>query len=173
MASLSWCRAPIWSPWPDFCFLSDNWVPYVGHPLWREAGSVIYLYNCFWILPEQKVKAKVMLWLTVSQSVSQYVLVSNSLWNLWADIIFCLKVAVLSLWGALSHERSGLSPARAKSKSKSHYDQQSVGESVLMSGAHLRPVTNFSFSLRLSFRKLLFVIFVALSLTRGRVCNLL
>jgi hypothetical protein len=44
------------------------------------------------------------------RSVSQYVLVSNSIWNLWTDIIFCLKVAVLSLWGALSDERSGLSP---------------------------------------------------------------
>jgi hypothetical protein len=43
------------------------------------------------------------------RSVSQYVLVSSSLWNLWPDIIFCLKVAVLSLWGALSDERSGLS----------------------------------------------------------------
>jgi hypothetical protein len=31
-------------------------------------------------------------------------------WNLWPDIIFCPKVAVLSLWGALSDERLGLSP---------------------------------------------------------------
>jgi hypothetical protein len=44
------------------------------------------------------------------QSVSQYVLVSSPLWNLWPDVVFCLKVAVLSLWGALSDERSGLSP---------------------------------------------------------------
>jgi hypothetical protein len=53
-----------------------------------------------------KVKIKVML----RQTISQYVLVSSSLWNLWPDIIFCLKVAVLSLWGAPSDERSGLSP---------------------------------------------------------------
>jgi hypothetical protein len=26
---------------------------YMGHPLWREDGSVIYLYNCFSALPEQ------------------------------------------------------------------------------------------------------------------------
>jgi hypothetical protein len=45
---------------------------------------------------------------SVSQSVSQYVLVSSPLWNLRLDIIFCLKVAVLSPWGALSDERSGL-----------------------------------------------------------------
>jgi hypothetical protein len=25
----------------------------LGHPLWREDGSVIYSYNCFWALPEQ------------------------------------------------------------------------------------------------------------------------
>jgi hypothetical protein len=43
-------------------------------------------------------KVKVMLRLMVSQ----YVLVSSPLWNLWPDIIFCLKVAVLSLWGTLS-----------------------------------------------------------------------
>jgi hypothetical protein len=24
-----------------------------GHPLWREAGSLIYSYSCFWALPEQ------------------------------------------------------------------------------------------------------------------------
>jgi hypothetical protein len=166
--------------------------------------------------------------------VSQYVLVSSSLWNPWPYIIFCLKVAVLSLWGALSDERSGLSPvnhcqqylihcqnvisftfymphmfylyaiytrplsAQAqyssshyngsldtwtvlrlaaskfkpllfsvlvfalpyiadKSKSKSHYERQSVGQSVLVSSAHLGPATNFSISLRISFRQLLFV----------------
>jgi hypothetical protein len=46
-------------------------------------------------------------------------------------------------------------------------------QSVLVSGAHLGPATNFTFSLRFSFRQLLFVIFVAPSLTRGRVCNLM
>jgi hypothetical protein len=44
-----------------------------------------------------------------------------------------------------------------KSKPKSHYGQQSVGQSVLVSGAHLGPATNFSFSLGFSFRQLLFV----------------
>jgi hypothetical protein len=38
-----------------------------------------------------------------------------------------------------------------KSKSKSHYDRQSVGQSVLVSGAHLGPATNFSFSLSFFF----------------------
>jgi hypothetical protein len=47
---------------------------------------------------------------TYGRSVSQYVLVSSSLWNLWPDIIFCLKVVVLSQWGPISEERPGLSP---------------------------------------------------------------
>jgi hypothetical protein len=51
---------------------------------------------------KRQVKVKAMLRLTV--------LVSSSLWNLCPDIIFCVKVAVLSLWGALYDERSGLSP---------------------------------------------------------------
>jgi hypothetical protein len=51
-ASLSWCL--IWSPWPDFCFLSDKCgFLDVGRTLWREDGSVIYSYKCSWALPEQ------------------------------------------------------------------------------------------------------------------------
>jgi hypothetical protein len=42
-------------------------------------------------------------------SVSPYVLVSSPSWNLGPDIAYYLKVAVLSLWGALSDERSSLS----------------------------------------------------------------
>jgi hypothetical protein len=40
-------------PMTRFCFLSDDCgFLDVWHPLWREDGSVIYLYNCFWALPE-------------------------------------------------------------------------------------------------------------------------
>jgi hypothetical protein len=49
------------------------------------------------------------------------------------------------------------SKSKSKSKSKSHYDRQSVCQSVLVSGAHLGPTTNFSISLRFSCRQLLFV----------------
>jgi hypothetical protein len=48
--------------------------------------------------------------------------------------------------------------SKSKSKLKSHYDRQSVGQSVLVLGAHLGPATNFSFSLRFYFIQLLFVI---------------
>jgi hypothetical protein len=44
---------------------------------------------------------------TDGQSVSQYVFVSSPLWDLRPDITSCLKVAVLSLWGALSDETTG------------------------------------------------------------------
>jgi hypothetical protein len=47
--------------------------------------------------------------------------------------------------------------ARWKFKSESHYNRQSVGQSVLVWGAHLGPATNFFF-LSFSFRQLLFVI---------------
>jgi hypothetical protein len=38
------------------------------------------------------------------------------------------------------------------------YDRQSVGESVLVSGTHLGPSTNFSFSLKFSLDSFGFVI---------------
>jgi hypothetical protein len=44
------------------------------------------------------------------------------------------------------------------SKSKSHYDRQSVGQSGLVSGAHLGPAANFSSSLRFSLDSCGFVI---------------
>jgi hypothetical protein len=43
-----------------------------------------------------------------------------------------------------------LLPCVSKSKSKSHYDRQLVGQSVLVSEAHLGPATNFSICLRFS-----------------------
>jgi hypothetical protein len=52
------------------------------------------------------------------------------------------------------------------------YDRQSVGQSVLVLGAYLGPVTNFSV-LEISFRQLRVCNFVAPSLTRGRVYKLL
>jgi hypothetical protein len=52
-----------------------------------------------------------------------------------------------------------------------NYDRQSVGHSVLVSGSHLGPVTNFLFEM--FFRQLRVCYFVAPSLTRRRVCNLL
>jgi hypothetical protein len=47
-----------------------------------------------------------------------------------------------------------------------------VSRPVLVSGPHSGPATNFSFSLRFSFWLFRVCYFAALSLTRGRVCNL-
>jgi hypothetical protein len=53
-ASVPWCRASVLNLWPDFSFLSGNCgFLDVVRPLWREDGSVIFSYNCFWALPEQ------------------------------------------------------------------------------------------------------------------------
>jgi hypothetical protein len=57
-------------------------------------------------------------------------------------------------------------------KLKLIYDRHSVGQPVLVSGAHLGPANNFSFSLKFPSDSWGFAI-VAPSLTRGRVCNLL
>jgi hypothetical protein len=60
-----------------------------------------------------------------------------------------------------------------KLRLKLNYDLQSVGQSVLVSGNPLGPATNFFFPLEIFFRQLRVCYFVAPSLTRGRVCNLL
>jgi hypothetical protein len=52
-------------------------------------------------------------------------------------------------------------------KLKLIYDQQSVGQSVLVSGAHLGPLTNFSFSLKFPSDICVFVIL------QRPLCNLL
>jgi hypothetical protein len=60
-----------------------------------------------------------------------------------------------------------------KSKSKLYYDRQSVGQSVLVSGNPYGTRGQFLFLLEIFFRQLRVCYFVAPSLTRGRVCNLL
>jgi hypothetical protein len=62
---------------------------------------------------EVEIEIEVTLRLTVSQSVSQYVLISSTLVGLVIRYYFlseccCLKFAVLYLWDALSDERTGL-----------------------------------------------------------------
>jgi hypothetical protein len=69
-------------------------------------------------VPEGAVaRVRITLQLKASQSVSQSVLVSSSVWGSWSDIYSCRKVTVQSIWGALSDERRGLSFVRVSSKS--------------------------------------------------------
>jgi hypothetical protein len=62
---------------------------------------------------------------------------------------------------------------KLKLKLKLIYDRQSVAQSVRVPGTQLGPVTNFFSLLEIFFRQLRVCYFVALSLTRGRICNLL
>jgi hypothetical protein len=92
-------------------------------------------------IPFNQNQVKVTLRLTVSQSVSQYVLMSNPLWN------FLLI------------------------NSKSYYDRRSVGQSVLVSGTHLGPATKIPLLSLLIFWQLLVCWCGAPSLTRSWVCS--
>jgi hypothetical protein len=47
---------------------------------------------------------------------------------------------------------------KKKKKEELIYDRQSVGQSVLVSGAHLGPVTNFSFAMKFPVHSCGFVI---------------
>jgi hypothetical protein len=98
-----------------FPFQASRTVPapqlrLLTHSRWNS------IFNCLFLFPTVLSIDQANNWLLLSKScydwrsVSQYVSVSSSIWNLWPDILFCLKVAVLSLWGAHSHERPDLSP---------------------------------------------------------------
>jgi hypothetical protein len=52
--SKSWCRALSGGSWPDIYYcLTVTLLFFVGHPLWREDGSVFYTRICCWSLPAQ------------------------------------------------------------------------------------------------------------------------
>jgi hypothetical protein len=106
----------------DFCGLHV-----VGLPTCREDGSVICWYNSLWShltvsfettwCPLRRLSWLTELWWRysnppplghISQSVSRYVLMSSPFWFSWPDVCYCLTVTAVSLWGALSEERSGL-----------------------------------------------------------------
>jgi hypothetical protein len=59
---------------------------------------------------------------------------------------------------ALVVSRVSLLNSKQILKLKLIYDRQSVGQSVLVSGAHLEPVTNFSLSSKFSSDSCVFVI---------------
>jgi hypothetical protein len=79
---------------------SSPLTPSLIHPLTNQLlfNSLTHLFQ-----------VQVTLRLTVSQSVSQYVLVSSPILGSWPNIYYCLAFMVLFLWGALSDERTGLS----------------------------------------------------------------
>jgi hypothetical protein len=133
----------------------------VGCPLWLENGFVVY--NCCWTSPEQLPRSKFC-------RTHDHILVSQ-IWdshNLVGQIpafIFPRKRIA-----QVCPQAVGLSN---HSKSKSSYNQRSVGQFVLVSGHHLRPMTKFSFSsMEIIFRYLRCFCYGASSPTRGWVCIL-
>jgi hypothetical protein len=88
-------------------------------------GALSDVYNCCWPSPTQsfkvkvKVKVKVMLRATVpSASLSWN---KALIWDLRPDRYYCETAAGLSVWGALSDERTGVSfTIAAGSRQRSH-----------------------------------------------------
>jgi hypothetical protein len=90
-------------PWSQLTHSHSDWTPAVlqlTHSLTNKLFTAL------------TVKVKVTLRLTASQSVSQSVMVWSHIWGSWPGISYCLTVTVLSLWGALSDERTGPSFVR-------------------------------------------------------------
>jgi hypothetical protein len=94
-ASLSWNKAPIRGLRPDldYCLTVAGLLIW-GRPLWWEDGSAVC--NCYWSSPAQSFLGP-----SPVRLVAIFYCLDSS-----------LKVIVLSMWGALSHERSGLSFVR-------------------------------------------------------------
>jgi hypothetical protein len=110
----------------------------------------------------------------VTTDVSQYVLISSSLRNLWPDIIFSLKVAVLSLWGSHPDERSDLSPVSDPGIGWPSYTPGHWVPLVTIQPT-VRPPSGTRdqfFVLEFFFRQLRVWYSVAPTLTRGRACLL-
>jgi hypothetical protein len=167
-ASLPWCRAPIWSPWPDFCFLSDDCgFLELGHPLWWGCNLLVQLL------------------LSLARTVTL-----GSEMRRTHDRILVSHLSLPQIGGPGPHnyipqEQSGSViplgtgfPFVTSYDSKGYgggiltrlhtgtnvkvkvmyYGWQSVGQSVWVSGTHLRPATKFSFSLKFSLDNCGFVI---------------
>jgi hypothetical protein len=80
----------------------------------RALATPLTPYSLFSIIYDRRLKRLLQLLFQSkshcdSQSVSQEVLVSSSIWGSWPDIYYSLTVTVWFLWGALSDERTGLS----------------------------------------------------------------
>jgi hypothetical protein len=74
---------------------------------------------------------------------------------------------------SVSYNMQRCPSSKSKSKSKSFYDQQSVGQSALVSDHHPEPATNFSFtSMEIIFRQSGDCYYGEPPLMRGWVCNL-
>jgi hypothetical protein len=129
----------------EYFFDSCGFVD-VGRPLWREVVSAVF--SCCWASPAQPLS-------DLSPTGHMSIFYCLYFWdspNLEGQGSPIIPPGIGALVVSFTPEKKKichriLGPL---SKSKSHYDRQSVGQSVLVSGAHLGPVTNFSIFLRFS-----------------------
>jgi hypothetical protein len=134
-AILSWCYTLMWDPWPNFplfffnSFLDSYGFVDVGSPLWREVGSV--LFSCCWTSPGQSVSHP-----NPARLVSVFYYL-----NFWDTPNLEGQVPIFM---SFQEQRSKVMPTCGyTSQSKLSYDRRSVGQSVLVSGPHLRLMTRF------------------------------
>jgi hypothetical protein len=145
-------------------FLLSLWwlrVFYMEHPLWREDWSVSYC-----TVPSGPCQSSHS-WVEVPQNSRPYFIVSSETpptWRTKSPYLYPPRTGVAQLYpralGSLfvaSYDSQGGILTRLHtgflygSKSKSHYHRQLVDQSVLVSGPHPGPATNFfSFSLTFS-----------------------
>jgi hypothetical protein len=96
--SLSWCRAPIWNPWPDFFSDWQLLVSWCVVSSLMEERSVTYLNNCFWVLPGQSLSGPSpelsWVYLTAEGRSSRY---RAPLWGPWPDFILILSLVTIAL----------------------------------------------------------------------------
>jgi hypothetical protein len=136
-ASQFWCRQPISVPWPHFFSLSDDCrFLDMGHPLLQGDGSVIYCTIASG--PCQSSHS----WVKVPQNSQPYFTVSSETPPTW------------SARSSYFYPPGTGWPSYTSGQSVdclSELDvnlQLTVWQSVLVSGTHLEPSTNFSFSLK-------------------------
>jgi hypothetical protein len=136
---VSW---PSWSRWPDVTFI---------------CVTITFYFSCR--APSLTRGRVCNLQCNAASSISSYIVPDGlSASSSWCRTHNQILISLFSPCRA----PSPISPMN-KVMSKSHYDRQSVGQSVMVSGAHLGPATNFSFSLRFSFRRYCLLFYSALS----------
>jgi hypothetical protein len=135
-----------------YLFLFDSYcLVHVGRSLWREVGSVLsvtvhcqnvivftfYMFDMFYLYTAYTIPLTVQAWCNRSCPIICSLRYNGSL-DTWRAVRLTAAKYNLSYFG------QPMSMSKSKSKSKSYYRWQSVGQSVLESGTHLGPVTNFS-----------------------------
>jgi hypothetical protein len=161
----------------------------VGHPLWREDGSVIYSNNCFWALPEQWLLGRspaelttisyCLIWdSTAWRARSPYLYSPGTGWpnytpGHWVPFCHLLRLAGLRwrFFNPPPHRARGWREVKVKLKILLR-PTVSRPQPVLVSGTHLGPATNFPPSLFIYFYTVACLLMWGALSDEKTVCNL-